>query len=188
MVKKFHGPLGKRIKPRIVGLISSDETRSQKAQEWASEDFAKLRLLCKHYGIEENEGSFLALSLALARDFVEGFKEEEPVGRKTKWTDLNKGVLVVEVERLAVPGSKSKGVKWACAQLAKQRPWRDFVSSNEGTYSSDPAEALRKTYFGFRMNPWARIATDAFRYHQCEGTVAAWNKFVIDAVDRPHIS
>lgn len=150
---------------------------------------AKLRLLCKHYGIEENEGSFFALSLALARDFVEGFKEEEPIGRKLKWTDLIKGVLVVEVDRLVVPRSKVKGIKWACEQLVKQRPWKTFVSSNEGTFlPSDPAETLRTTYFGSRRDLWATFARGAFALHKLEGTVSAWDKIVVEVVERRYAS
>jgi hypothetical protein len=109
------------------------------------EDYLKLGLLCQQYGIGEGPAKWFQLSLALAREL---YPEKKKPGRKSKWTLLNKGALVVEIERLTTPDDASHGVAWACKQLALREPWKSFLEIRESDNAvPDPAEALRTVYF-----------------------------------------
>jgi hypothetical protein len=154
-------------------------------KRWAQEDMEKLLLLCDHYEIERGPTMFAELALSLAEEYVPAFREYK-AHRPTKWTDLNKGALVVEIER-RVTNDPTRGVKWAAAQVAKEEPWRSFLEVREGeeTYP-DPGEALRKVYYGFRGNKWAMVMRDAFKLHKVKGTLNEWDAQVVDYVRNPH--
>lgn len=171
-------------KSRRVGLLCDDEGISRQIKEWVDDDHGKLLMLCKHYGIKEDVGMFYQLALTLAREI---YPEPKKRGRKSKWTILIKGVLVVEVERLMRPDDPAYGVEWACTQLSKREPWASFIEKKEsGTLAPDPTEALRQTYYDFRNDPWANISRDAFRMHEHERTITEWDKRVGDSVRNPH--
>jgi hypothetical protein len=190
MEKKFEGTLSTPIEPRLPKLqaaaLRGDSEVQKLFQKCAQEDLSKLLLLCRYYDISEGPHMFYSLSLALARDFVNGFKERKPPGRKLKWTVLNKGALVVEIKRIARPDNQTYGVAWAATQLAKREPWKSFLQIKEsGKTCPDPAEALRKTYYSFEGNRWAKLMWDAFKMHEYEGTIAAWEELVADSVKNP---
>lgn len=173
-----------REESRRVGLLMDGAAIQQLVAEWVSEDHAKLVMLCQKYGIGEGPAMFYQLALALARQL---YPEPKKRGRKSKWTALNKGALVVEVERVAQPEDPAHGVEWACQQLSKRQPWALFLETKEGGASSpDPAEALRKIYFDFRNDKWAAVMRKAFGWHEHEGTIAEWEEQVSDFVRNPH--
>lgn len=175
----FQAPSSRRF-----GLLADDASREQKVSQWAEEDHAKLLALCQLRGIKHGPSMFYLLALELARDL---YPEPKKRGRKSKWTTLNKGALVVEVERLVMPDNPARGVAWACTQLAKREPWASFLESNDsGTSSPDPAEALRQIYFDFRNDRWATVSRDAYRFHEHEGTLTEWESLVLDAVENSH--
>jgi hypothetical protein len=93
---------------------------------------------------------------------------------------LNRGALVVEIERLVKPGDPALGVTWAAKQLAKREPWGSLVGKK-----SNPGEALRKAYQDFKDDRFARMSRDAFCWHVREGTLAEWDAFVTDVVKNP---
>ena len=79
------------------------------------------------------------------------------------------------------------GVAWAAKQLAKREPWKTFVKAKEsGRTCTNPAEALRKAYYSFKGNGWAEMMRNAFKIHDHEGTIAAWEERVADYVKNPH--
>lgn len=173
-----------RVESRRVGLLMDETAMQQRSAEWVSEDHAKLVMLCQHYGIHDSPGMFYQLALALAREI---YSEPKKRGRKSKWMVLNKGALVVEIERLVKPGDPVHGVEWACNQLAKHEPWASFLEIKEGgTLGPDSAEALRQIYYDFRSDKWAEVSRDAFRWHKHENTLAAWEIMVLDSVRNPH--
>jgi hypothetical protein len=89
----------------------------------------------------------------------------------------------VEIERTLKPGDSAHGVEWACTQLSKRTPWKEFLDQKHSSESaSDPAEALRKVYYEFKDERWTEIARDAFRLHEHEDTVAEWEQFVTGSV------
>jgi hypothetical protein len=187
MQKKFKGELATPIKPRQVGLLIDEAEIHEQTAKWAEEDHRKLLLLCQHYAIPEGPRMFYQLALSLARDFVDGFKERKPRGRKSKWTIWNKGALVVEIERLTKPKDSAHGVAWAAKQLAKREPWKSFIEAKDsGELTPDPAEALRQAYYDFKDDRWVVVARKAFELHQHENTISEWENFVADVVNNPH--
>lgn len=146
---------------------------SQK-DKFDKEDRPKLLMLCQHYRIVESPNMYYELSLELAREL---FPEPKKPGRRSKWTALIKGVLVVEVERLVRPDDPSHGVEWACKQLAKREPWQSFLEVKEGvTFGPDPAEALRQVYYGYRGDKWADVTRCAFRVYEQKDAIAEWEE------------
>ena len=173
-----------RGESRCIGVLMDDAAIQKQVAEWVSEDHAKLLMLCQHHGIQEGPIMFYQLALTLAREL---YPEPKKRGRKSKWTLLNKGALVVEVERLVNPGDPAHGVEWACQQLAKHEPWASFLGIKEGgTFGPDPAEALRQIYYDFRDDKWAALSRDAFNMYEHEGTIAEWENMVTDFVRNPH--
>jgi len=169
---------------RRIGLLKDEAAINKQLEDWAAEDHAKLLKLCCHYGIESGPYQFMELALALAREL---YPEPKKRGRKSKWTALNKGALVVEVERLIRPNDPAHGVEWACSQLAKREPWASFIEEKEsGTISPDPAEALRQIYFDFRGDKWAEISRKAFKMYEHEGEITEWEKQVSDFMRNSH--
>jgi hypothetical protein len=187
MKKKFEGALSTPIiEPRQRKLLAAvnDGDLKKLSEIYFQEDLSKLLLLCRHYNIPEGPHMFYRLSLALACDFIDGFKERIPRGRKLKWTAWNKGVLVVEIERLAEPADPAHGVAWAAKQLAKREPWKAFVKAkNSSKKGPGPGEALRKTYYSYKGSEGAEMMRDAFKRYERKGMIAAWEELVSDCVN-----
>ena len=163
---------------RKVSLLANEADTHRLIHQWVDEDHAKLLMLCNHYGIEAGPTMFYQLALALAREL---YPEPKKPGAKSKWTWLNQGALVVEVERLTKPGDPTHGVTWAAKSLSDREPWKTFLKGN-----AEPKEVLRTTYTRFRSHKWARVARHAFAWHEIEGTIAEWDGFVVDVVRNPH--
>lgn len=177
MQKKFKGVLATPIKPRQLHLLMDEaEIREQRAK-WAAEDYQKLLLLCEHYGIPTTPigaFTFYDLAMRLAQDFVPGFQEEVPRGRKQKWHIGNMGALVVEIERLVQSGDESHGVFWAAGVLAKREPWKSFLDT-----SREPKAVVQKVYYNFREDLFAEICRKAFAYHELQNDIDGWEQGVI---------
>ncbi len=183
MTKKIDGLWFQSEEARNPPLLASDDDLRDLAEKYSAEDMRKMFLLCEHYGIKDGPHMFYSLALVLAREI---YPEPKKRGRKTKWTPLNKGALVVEVERLVKPNDPAYGVEWACRQLAKREPWLSFVEEKEGdNRSPDPAEALRKIYFEFRDHRLMRVSREAFKMYEYKGALADWVTHVNDVVRNP---
>lgn len=180
-IPDLHFQSEERRKPRILAAaLRDDGSLHDLVNKSVEEDYAKLLLLCKQYGIKQGESMFFQLSLALAREI---YPEPKKRGRKTKWTDLNKGALVVEVERLVNADDPAHGVEWACRVLAGREPWESFLEMKEGSnFGPDAAEALRQVYFKFRRDKWAAVSRDAFKQYEAEDAITAWEERVSDFV------
>lgn len=156
----------------------------EKIRAWQKEDDQKLLLLCLHYEISTGPDMFKELAVVLAREL---YPEKKKRGRKSKWVEAIKAVLVVEIERLVQPLNASFGVERACKQLAKCEPWKSFLEVKESHISSaDSAEALRKIYFEFRNNKWAAVARDTYKYHDHEDKITEWERLVTEFVKNPY--
>lgn len=160
---------------RRPGLLLSAEEKQKQIEAWLDEDFEKLILLCQERGIRTGPTMFINLALELAREL---YPEPRKRGAKSKWSDLTKGCLVVEIERL-VREDSLHGIEWACTQLAKRDPWRSFLANGENI-----AESLRAKYYEFQQNKWAKTFRDAFKYYESQGTIEQWNELVLDAVKK----
>lgn len=188
MTKKIPGISFPSEETRKPGLLSAalrdDGSLRDHLNKYGEEDHSKLLLLCRRYGIQASPVMFYELALALAREL---YPEPKKRGRKSKWTMLNKGALVVEIERLAKPDDPAHGVEWACKQVAKREPWKSFLEVKESTGTNpDPAESLRKVYYDFRTDKCAVVMRKAFNWHEWEGGIEEWEKQVIDFVKNPH--
>ncbi|MFA5488810.1 MAG: hypothetical protein WC284_06275 [Candidimonas sp.] len=185
-VQGLHFQSEEKRKPKILAAaLLDDGSLHDLVKRDVEEDYDKLLLLCKQYGIERGESMFVQLSLALAREI---YPEPKKRGRKSKWTDLKKGALVVEVERLVNADDPAHGVEWACRQLAKREPWASFLEAKEGSgLGSDPAEALRQIYFKFRNDKWATVSRDAFKQYEAEGAITIWEEQVSHFVKNSYL-
>lgn len=145
--------------------------------KYETEDRAKLELLCQHYGIEDSPHKFYELALKLAREL---HPEPRKRGRKTKWTGLAMGALLVEIDRIKSTDDPLHGVEWACGQLAKTEPWLSFLETKDSNnFASDPAEALRKVYYEFRDHHWVKLFRESFIRYESEGRLEEWENLVI---------
>lgn len=177
-------PLFASAESRKLGLLLSTAQSLEQIRAWRNEDDQKLLFLCHHYEISTGPDMFKELALVLAREL---YPEEKKRGRKSKWVEAIKAVLVVEIERLVKPHNANFGVEWACKQLAKREPWKSFLEIKESEVSSvDPAEALRKVYFNFRANLWVKTARGAFLYHEQEGDIDGWENLLTDFVRKEY--
>ena len=143
MRKKFKGPLAQRVKPREVGLLMPAEKRVAIARQWIREDWEKILLLCEHYDIPLGEQMFIDLTLALARDFVPGFKTKKKTGRKEKWTVGHEQYLLIDIDRYVKENGST--VSEAADHLASRGPWKDFLKPRDRIDPMpNPGEALRR--------------------------------------------
>lgn len=115
------------------------------------EHLNKLGILLDHYNINKNdENCWLFLSLALARDYIEGFKTtfDKPAGRKEEWTDneLIRLYFDVRLKSLNAPKYIKSSVNWAYKEIAKEKEKearRSKKNQNETkTYSSKTLQNL----------------------------------------------
>lgn len=185
MKKKAPGVSFPPKEARPFGLLMSDDDCREQSVKWAEEDHSKLLLLCRQYGIQEGPYMFYELALALAREL---YPDPKKRGRKSKWTILNRGALVVEIERLTKNDDPGHGIAWAAKQLAKREPWKSFLEIKEAnTTNPDSAEALRKAYYDFKNDKRAGITRKAFKWHEYNDTIAEWEREVDDYVRNPNL-
>ena len=124
--------------------ISTAEANS--ALEYSTEQFArreleslKLRALAHAFGLDDepNMWFYLALKLAQLR-----YPEPKKAGRKLKWNNQLRLLLLNEIDRMVDPSDSTNGVNRACKNLAKIQPWHLLVAGVE-----NPSEALRAQYY-----------------------------------------
>lgn len=167
--------LNTKVATRRLPILASQDEQSKVIEKWVEGDHQKLLLLCDELGIESGPHQFYELSLALARKLYAGFQEASPAG---KWTDLTRGFLVVEIERLLDRHSVSS----AAGVLAKRQEWKDFL----GGKRRNGGEALRVQYVQFHENRWASVMRKAFRMAEHENELDGWHGKLIDALKNPH--
>jgi hypothetical protein len=168
------GPLETKLKPRLLPLLVSEAEQLKVIEGWRNEDYEKLLLLCDVMGIADTPHRFFDLSLALARKHYAGFQQ---VGPSSKWTDLTRGYLVVEIERLTAEGHDAKA---AARMLAGRPEWKSFSRAGRG------GEGLRVQYQDFKNDRWASVMRDAFRLYEYQDRLSEWNDNLVSALEKPH--
>lgn len=102
----------------IAGVYNAmvEDVKSQQL----AQDAVLVHELLQKYEISEGEDQWFELSLALAREYVPGFKMEVgPRGRKIKWTQEKLRQLYDDVQdKMQSSGKDSES--WACKQLTKK--------------------------------------------------------------------
>ena len=180
MALKLTGPLNNFREPRRLGLLASEEDKSERYVAWATEDFENLNLLCAHFGLSDGPDKYYLLALRLASEAVPCFQEKSKEGRPKKWTEFELGVLAVETERIT-----TTGVSRICAAaiLARRAPWKGFLEGwgNEGINSigKDPAAALMTAYKSAKAARFTSVVRGAFKYHEANNTISEWDKTVL---------
>lgn len=169
------GPLKTKLKPRHLPLLASAEEQLKVIRSWDKEDHDKLLLLCAEMGIDDGPSRFYDLALALARRQYAGFQQDPPL---KKWTDITRGYLVVEVERLTAGGLD---VTAAAGVLAERPEWKAFLSKTR-----DGGEGLRVQYQNFKESRFAAVMRDAFKYDEIENTLDEWHENLLEALENPH--
>lgn len=176
------GPLLEPLPPLHLGLLTHGDENAEKIAARVKLEYEKLELLAEHLNIKPGPSRWYQLSLELARQLVPGLNEAKPKGRPKKWGMVEKGALVVEIERRTSTGMNQEE---AARAIAKLEPWASFVARwapGKATTGSDPAEALLAEYKSARKHFFAEVAWDAFRFHEHEGTLDEWNDFIVRAV------
>ena len=169
------GPLHKKINPRYLPIFATEEDRSMLINLWHQEDHEKLLLLCRDLGIADGPERFYRLSLTLARKSFAGFQQSIP---RSKWNDITRGYLVVEIESLTAGGLPATK---AATQLAKRPEWKAFLKS-----TTNGAEGLRVQYQAFKGAPFAKVMRKAYLFHvHCE-TMHEWHENLLEALRNPH--
>jgi hypothetical protein len=176
--KKFKIPL-EDLGTRVPGLTADRSGLERK----------KLIMLCMHYNLEQLD--YRELSLALAREFIDGFKEVTPKGRRIKWTEYILGILFVEVERKRIARGLRKGKidPHIYNDIAQEEPWNSFLEKVDGiNIIPDPAEAIRQAYFKAKRKNWRHIVWKSYCYHVEMDTVDEWGKIVLSDVQNPSLN
>ena len=161
--------------PRYLPLLVSEAEQIAVIQGWQTEDHEKLLLLCDELGIAHGQNRFYELALALARKHYAGFQQAAPL---SKWTDLTRGYLVVEIERLMGEGLDAKA---AASVLALRTEWKAFLSNTR-----DGGEGLRVQYQRFKEARFAALIRDAFKRHEAENRLGEWDKNLPEVLKNPH--
>ena len=182
--KKFGGILDDPLPPLPLGLLMNDSERRKTIATHTVLELQKLKMLTEHYGLEQ--GNFLGLSLALAGEFIDGFKESKPRGRPRKWEPVILGFLFVDVKReIKNLGSTNKQISIAAGKVAKITYWADFLDKVVSVgISPDPGEAIRKAYYRAKKETWSHIAWGAYCYHRKMGTESDWDERVAAEVQK----
>ena len=186
--KKFGAPfeeLDERIPPPPKAgfpLINASEA-TEYERERSEAESRKLIMLLYHYDLEFRD--YRGLSLALAREFIDGFKEAKPKGRRTKWTDEVLGILFVEVKRkrIAMGLKGNRHTDKICSAVAEQAPWDSFLETHGGVgITPDPREAIRQAYYKAEKSKWSQIVWKAYRWHEEKDTVDEWENIILSVV------
>lgn len=171
MKPKFSGELAEPLTAIFRGgLIGTGPCRDTDVQKRVETESRKLSLLATHYGVEHADlnTQTLFVALALAREFVPGFKVADPNkknGRPQVWTEIREAFLVVEMEREIEFRHHDNSASEAAKKLAKRKPW-STLCERAGS-SDEPAEALRARYFrAKKKNNWAAILRQSLAYER----------------------
>jgi len=171
--KKFGGILDEPLEPLEIGLLMDEEQQNEAIRKRVDIELAKLDQLSEYY--ELRVGDYCSLALALAREFIAGFKEAKPKGRPAKWDQVIRGYLYVDVERVA----RDFGPKKRYANVAKKPHWAAFIDSVDAlNRDADPAEAVRKQYLAAKSDHFRKVFWKAYQWHESLGTVEEWDKEV----------
>ena len=184
MKKVFTGILNKPMPPFKLGLLLNDEQIKEAISERINLEDNKLKLLAKHFEVEEND--YRGLCITLAKECgVPGF-QPSAAGRKKKWSPFVLSILYVEMKRQLQSLGGNKATE-AAKVLAKQKHWLDFlesISESVGIYPN-PAEAIRKAYYRSNKEKFSELTWKGYCYHEETNTVHDWDSLVIDILKKP---
>ena len=117
---KYTGSLGKTIAQKRMGLLHGEDECQAEAKRTTDEMLSKLPALFKAH--DAIEGNFVALTLALAKAHVPGFKVVKPAGRKTEWNITDRAEFKLDVDAIVLKSGVllpvTEAIKMACRSEA----------------------------------------------------------------------
>ncbi len=175
---KYAGDLASPIVDRPPGLLASEEAVSTHETAIFVEELRRLELLRKYYSIPEEPGEWFALSLALARDHVPGFRRVSPPGRKSTSSDplgLIAAYVFICVERLRSDDSRLT-IAEAAVRLSRISPWKEGRKT---------PEVIRTLYFKGRRSRALPILRDAMAWDEVQGTQGETEALIASMIRDP---
>ena len=166
---KYKGDLGKHIiieqppiKPTILTAKNPKDIKKEHCEnftQWVmdnkrhiqNERSRKTGLLLEYYGISQMaEDKWYFLSMALAKDNVEGFRcvTKDNVGRDIKWDAIKHAMLYIEVQDKLAEKSDNYSISRACSHLEKR--WGVNKKTLENQYKKALESPFIKTYEGIK--------------------------------------
>ena len=102
-------------------------------------EYLKLRALAHSFGLDAEPQMWFYLALKLAQLH---YPEPKKAGRKLKWDNQSRKILLSEVEHMVNPSDQTHGVNHVCKILAQKEPWLSLLGGKP-----NQSEALRIQYY-----------------------------------------
>lgn len=148
--KPYQGILLEPLPDMLYGPLATDEQRSKDDERTSEALNARWNALCLHYGVEITDS--VGLALALATDFVPGFKRvENHPARKRRGQPATVDYYEIGIQVLElVNGGKTKAQAYRL--LAKQKIFGDMSAATIERYFKEiqrrtRTEANRRQFF-----------------------------------------
>lgn len=152
---KYTGRLSKTIARKRIGILAGEDAYTAEAKRVTDEMFSKLPDLFQAHGVED--GNWVALSLALAKSHVPGFKVVDPAGRRPEWDISHKAEFRLDVDTIIEKSGLPKpSVVEAIKLVCRLDAWAEKTKPMKLT-------ALEKHYYSADMR-WVQVARDARAY------------------------
>ena len=170
-MSKQKPPVRFEVGDPIIGLLATKEQIAEIITDRINEDRTKLLALCDFYGINQNGNHFYNLALILAREL---YPKNKKTGR-TKWTYVEGGYLVVEVERLQQQKENrlQMTIPRAASILARKKPWLSLLGGEPNHL------ALMQQFKKYKKHKFTKLTRDCFKYHELLGLLQKWDEMVM---------
>lgn len=152
---KYSGALAKPIPRKRSSVFACDESIKADVERIADIQAEKMIQLFSAHGVEV--GNWVALSLALAKEHVPGFRIAEPAGRPTEWGEIEKAELRIAVDEMR-DSNPGLNISDAIRRIQRMDSWQARTGAMR-------ASALSKHYYAADAR-WIAIVQDA----------RSWNK------------
>lgn len=148
---KYEGTLNRRIAGKHFGLLAGEMEFRGDAARVVDARFAKFPALFEAHNVPLNDWQRLAYELAVAH--VPGFKVSKPVGRNTKWGELDKAHLRIDADA-TIATTRHKTVGDALRHLQKtSEKWKPMLRKLS-------QQVMREYYY--KADPrWVRMVLDS---------------------------
>jgi len=145
LIDKNREPNGKvliKFSPEPINTKPVESAIYYSTEKYAHDELLrlKMRVLARTFDLDNDDPErwfYLALRLAQLK-----YPEPKKAGRKLKWNNQIRLLLLNEVDRMVDPIDSKNGVNRACKKLAKSQPWQSLLKDAE-----IPSEALRVQYY-----------------------------------------
>lgn len=153
---KYDGDLNRRIPGKQFGLLAGEPEFKSEAVRVVDARFAKFPALFEAHNVPPGDWQRLAYELAVAH--VPGFKVSKPVGRNTKWSELDKAKLRIDVDA-TIAATRHKTVGEALRHLQKtNEKWKPMLRGLK--------QQVMRDYYYSADPRWVRMAADSIAFRE----------------------